>query len=213
MSNETVTIAGVEFVSPDCCSFGDYGGAGAVGLSNIRTIVEDKRAGEVIEAYMPFPGAYEPEMAEAVRAGATVFHVTGGYSSETVYIRADTELATETLEALADYPSLDDEGVSNIELEWENEAWNSWILHDLERACWPEDQPAGYDAVTAGEKWSAYRFAMELKNEYPEAEYSSVYVNVERIAPTFAAIIGRVLGGEDVDIMARGHDYSKPFEA
>lgn len=199
---ETIKINGVEFISPDACSFGDYGGAGSVGLSNIRAILADERAGEVANTWLGSM-EYSDELAEAVAAGAVVIHATGSYGSETVYIRADTELAEETVAALADYPSLDDEGSSSIELEWENEAWESWIRSDLERACWPDDEPAGYAEMADADRFEAYRFAMELTNTYPEAEYSSVYVDIDRIAEAYADAVVRVLAGETVDEMSR----------
>lgn len=201
-TTDKLTIAGVEFVSPAACSFGDYGGYGSLGLANIRAIVSSPDAGEVVNAYM---GGleYDEDVIAAVNAGATVIHATGGYSSETVWLRADSDLARETLEALESCPSLDDEASSMIELEWESEAWGSWLRFDLERKCWPDDTPDGFDAMPDGDKFSAYRFAMEVENIYPEAEYSGVYVDVERIAATYAATVARMLAGETIDAIHR----------
>jgi len=201
-SDEKLTIAGVEFVSPGACSFGDYGGYGSTGLANIRAIVESPDAGEVVTCYM---GGleYDENVIAAVKAGATVLHAHGGYSSQTVWLRADSDLARETLEALESYPSLDDEASSAIELEWESEAWDSWLRFDLERKCWPDDAPDGYDAMPDTDKFSAYRFAMEVENVYPEPEYSGVYVDVDRIAATYATTVARMLTGETIDAIHR----------
>lgn len=197
---ETIKIAGVEFVSPDCCAFGDYGGSGSLGLANIRTIVEDERAGEVCDAFF---GSleYDERVIEAVKAGAVVIHATGGYSSECVYLRADSELANETLEALENYPALDDELMSQIELDWESEAWDSWLESDLRKAAFPDwyfgdDTEAAenaYEALEDSAKFEAYRVAMESVNEYPVAEYSGVWVDVKRIAAVYAAEIAKLL--------------------
>lgn len=199
MHDSTITIAGVEFVSPSACSFGDYGGAGSIGLANIRAIVADRRAGEVCNCYF---GSleYDESVIEAVNAGATVLHASGGYGSECVYIRSDSELASETLEALENYPSLDDDESSNIELQWEQEAWDSWVCSDLERKCWPafgddDDTPPGFDALSDSDKFEAYRAAMESENVYPTPEYSSVYIDVDRIADAYAINISRAIAG------------------
>lgn len=184
--DETVMIDGIAFVSPSACAFGDYGGAGSVGLANIQTLV--KEAGDkAVNGYMSSYWQTDDSIVEEVRAGAVLVHLTGGYGSETVYIRADSELGEETIAALADYPCLDDELSSEIEMQWETEAWESWIKSDLERECWPDETPAEIEALTDSDLFECYRAAMEAENEYPEAEYSSVYVHIERIAATYKA--------------------------
>lgn len=214
---ETITIEGVEYISPSACTFGDYGGAGSVGLSNIRSILAsaEKEGLDVFDTFFSDierasatekPGSYamdsELELRAAIKARRKpiVLHVSGGYSSETVYIKRHSLLAHETLEALADYPSLDDDAVSAIESEWESEAFDSWLLSDLDRAAWaPNDEPenddiaAAYSAMSRDDKFSVYHFAMETENEYPTPEYNGVHVDVKRIAATYRATIERII--------------------
>ena len=213
-NHETVTIEGVEYVSPDSCSFGDYGGAGSVGLANIRAIIAD--AGDSVfetsfgdikyaseGSYFPFES--EQELRDAIKAKRKplVLHVTGDHSSESVYILKNSKLAHETLSALADYPSLNHEAVSTIETEWESEAWDSWIESDLNRKCWPEDDFPGYVDMSNDDKFEAYRFAMEVENHYPAAEYHGVHVDVDVIGDTYRKTIERMLAGETIDDINR----------
>lgn len=212
--HETVTIEGVDYVSPDSCSFGDYGGAGAVGLSNIRCIIEEAKE-SVFEtdfqtlkyasegSYFPFEDEHDLRDAVKARRKPLVLHVTGSYGSESVYILRHSKLAHETLSALASYCSLDDDSVSHIEMEWESEAWESWIESDLNRKCWPDENPAGYDEMSNSDKFSAYRFAMDIENEYPVSEYSGVHVDVDQIADSYRATIERMLSGESIDAIQR----------
>lgn len=208
--HETITIEGVDYVSPAACSFGDYGGNGSVGLSNIRAIVKD--AGESVfetsfddiryateGSYFPFESEMELRAAIKAKRKPLVLHVTGGFSSETVYILRHSKLAHETLESLADYPSLDDDGSSSIEMEWQSEAWSNYIESDLNRAAWPEDDLPGYAEMSDDDKYEAYRFAMEKDNCYPEPEYNGVYVDIERIKDTYRQTIERMLSGETID--------------
>src|SRR5688500_9689956 len=101
MSEERITIEGREYVSPIACSYGDYGGSGSVGRSNIRSILEsakDSEEGETMQTYFSTvryasenpPCSVrldcEEELRAAVRAERPplVLHATGDYGSETV---------------------------------------------------------------------------------------------------------------------------------
>lgn len=198
MSNETITLEGVEYISPAECSFGDYGGYGAVGLANIRYVVGEAGEDNVYEtnfsdikqAQSSF-NFYPSEESDSLRAVVKsenpplVLHVKGDYSSETVFIRAGSDLAKNVTESLEQYPSLDDDAASEIENGWEIEAWDIWIRSDLEDLAFPDDEPIGYDTLTDDEKFSLYREAMEAKNEYCIAEYSGVSVNTSLIADAY----------------------------
>lgn len=225
MPEERITIEGREYVSPVACSFGDYGGSGSVGLANIRAIVESVREqeGETFETFhqsvnragedkqSPYALDDEIELRAAVRNGPPLaIHATGSHGSETIYILADSDLARETLESLARYPSLDDDSVSEIEMQWESEAWESWLRSDLERAARPtseepesEADAAAYEAMSDSDKWAACRHAMECENEYFESEYSSSYARVERFAARYRETIESMLKGETINSLAR----------
>lgn len=231
--HETVTIEGVDYVSPSACSFGDYGGCGSYGLANIRYVISEAESmkGEVFEtnfsalryasegSYFPFEDELELRAAVKQKRKPLVLHVTGDYSSETVYILRHSKLAHDVLSALADYPSLDDEASSSIEMDWESEAWDSWLRSDLERAAWPgNDEPesdeasAAYSAMSDDDKFSAYRFAMDVENEYPEAELNGVHVRVENIAGKYRETIERIIAGESLDDIRR-KQWSSLYQA
>jgi hypothetical protein len=210
MKTETVTICGVEYVRPDACTFGDYGGYGSYGLANIRSVIAD--AGESVAGctfngvqnaddsrfYPRYANTDETSIREEVRLGTKVLHATGDFGSETVWLRKDWEQTAEILEALESYPSLDDDKVSQIELDWENEAWESWLKYDLIRAAFPWGEAADdllrdlVEEAPDGQLFEAYRDACEETNTYPEAEYSGVHVDVDRIKDAFRAAVLKV---------------------
>lgn len=90
------------------------------------------------------------------------------------------------------YPSFDDELMSEIEMDWESEAWESWLKSDLLRTL-PEDTQESVDKLTNDDIFECYREAMDETNTYPEAEYSGVSVDVDRIKESFLAHITRKL--------------------
>jgi hypothetical protein len=204
MSDETVIIAGHTFVSPSACSYGDYGGSGSYGLANIREVLEEfkgfvhetsysavRRAAEGSEYVWP----ETEELIEAVKTGEVkVIHCTGMYNSETVYIRED--VGADIIAALADYPVLNEERMTEVEMEWEEEAWTCWLRDELVETL-PDDWESlsdFQDEKTIRDQADdlpdevlreCYRTAMEVTNTYPVAEYSGVHVDVDRIKDVF----------------------------
>lgn len=202
MSNESVTIHGHRYVSDSALSFGDYGGAGSVGLANINALKDrvDGQYGydDFYRAADDESRAYESDETANIRrivaeSPPRAFYLTGDYGSETIFLLASDADNVETLAELADYPSLDDDGSSEIEMQWEVDAWESWIRADLERILWPGGTSAAYDALADDVKFAAYCAAMETCNEYSEPEYNGVHVNVERIAEAYRAKIEKAL--------------------
>ncbi len=165
-----------KWVSHDACCYGDYGWFGSVGLGNIRYLERNFTQG-------------------------TVWVRHGYYYSQQAWLH-DTPENRKLLESLDDYPSFDDEDSSEVEAEWENESWDSWLRIDLLRTLpdflenWASEQD---DAII----FPAYLHAMEKTNTYPEAEYNGVSVDVDRIAGEFQEeIIRRMLAPEDCDATA-----------
>jgi len=208
---EEFTLDGITFVNPDACTFGDYGGAGSVGRANIDIILEriesEKMECKLI-SYGQLPqGDTTLEKEKSAHnwegllgtGGYTLwedndilpdaFLVSCGYGSETLYLREDK--FEDEISALADYPCLDDEKVSEVEIQWEEEAFDSWAKDDLIRDL-PDDllgkltrlKDAGAQVI-----WECYRDAMDKCNEYPTPEYSSSHIPTDRIEDTFTALL------------------------
>jgi len=108
-----------------------------------------------------------------------VWPVYGGYGTCGVVVlvekRADEEIK-EVLDALEDYPLIDEEHMSNLELEIEDEDWDSWIKQDLRRMlgdCAPEDDD---------ELYQQFMRAMDKTNTYFVHEDAvSAYVDLDRV--------------------------------
>lgn len=194
---------GSKWFAPNACSFGDYGGGGSVGAANLRWLrenfAEHNETMWVSEWETAQLTGYEDEgHYDAVSTCLWIYTprnlcpnpdvqlviVTFDYSGEQAFLR-DTPDNRELCGGLDDYPCFDDSLISEIEMEWEQEAWESWIKSDLIRTL-PEDRQDAAEAMPDNKLFEAYRAAMEEENEYPEPEYNGVHVRVERIAGAFA---------------------------
>ncbi len=98
-----------DWLLPPHCSYGDYGGS-LVEKSNVDYLLE----------------TYPEEIAE----------LYGGYGSRgvAVYLPVATKELRETLCALTEYPLIDEERHSALEMEAQDDAWNDWGRDDFRRA-------------------------------------------------------------------------------
>lgn len=201
---ESMVIDGRVYVSHPCWTFGDYGGAGSLGLANIRYITEQCE-GHVIDASMSdlrhasegCPYGLGKITLEDIRLERPwAIHAFGDYSSEQIWVRkaiacrlSSHGFRGETwIERMDSYPVFSDELMSEIEMEWESEAWDSWLRYDLLRTMNDEDRDEA-EMLHPDTLFSCYRAAMDDCNEYPVPEYSGVHVDVDRIAESFAAFV------------------------
>jgi hypothetical protein len=191
-------------------------GAGSAGVANIRCVLEQFKGRVEDWGYGELHAESEGRESQLVRVlgdsgypqdyrhewqhrlpdpEAVCLHVEGAYSSESIYLLEGDGDCNEILAALEDYRCLDNEAVSEVEMEWEDEAWKSWLRSDLISTLSDElgeDEPE--DALTLREwadeqedhvLWDAYRAAMEATNTDPVPEYAGVHVDVDRIAYMF----------------------------
>ena len=181
------------YITASCLSYGDYGGAGTVGVANVRAILEmdefknsilrlgyrdweniDKWNDEFTEQHTidEFKEDYGPPK---------VVHLSGGYGSNTLYL-LECDETEDILSALADYPLVDEDLHGQIECEWEDEAWECWVRSDLYGRLDEDLQEAIDDDKTTDAKlFEAYRLAMEATNTYAITEYASTYIDIDRI--------------------------------
>lgn len=160
------TASGRYFV-PEYLSFSDYSGC-MVERANVNVFSETFEAGEA----------------------AWWFRAYGGHGTEAIVVDSHsipedvlTEV-TEFLGGLADYPSADDELVSEMEMEGEGEAWESWARAAYIRALDLEedtrDMLSDLDSAALREVFETVR---ERLNTYWECETGGgMWVDVQRIA-------------------------------
>jgi hypothetical protein len=151
-----------DFLMPNFLSGSDYCSSGSVEVSNHRVF---------LERYKDSPNTYD---------------VYGDYGTFAVAIRLDsvTDDMMEDLKALEDYPILDEDDHSKVEMDAENEAWASWGRHDFTREL-EKIFPASEDTIDAmaEEKIDELFYSlMERTNTYWQHESgNSAYVDLDRV--------------------------------
>lgn len=156
------------YVSCGALSVGDYGGSGSVGEANVRVLEAEDRDDVLVRH--------------------------GGHGYRQAWL-LDTPENRELVEGLErDYPLLDEEEHSKVEMDWEEEAWKGWLCSELLHTmggsrpalrCLAEDVDEGVGGVL----WDCYRSAMEETNTYPTPEYSGVHVDTRRIQDSFEGFL------------------------
>lgn len=151
------------YITCHALSVGDYGGAGSTGEGNIRALEETE--------------------------GAYVKHGPHGFRQ--LYL-PDTEENREIVRALEeDYPVFDEEAVSEVEAEWEQEAWENWLENDLALGI----EKAGehyidlWDGLEETDKWRLYGEAQARAGVCPHSEHSGMYVDVRRLVTVMPPIL------------------------
>jgi hypothetical protein len=185
MSEDKITVRGISYVSHAMLSFGDYGGAGSVGLANIRTLMgEHPDSAEVYMSNLDNEYFHDEDWALKIEQDRPALLVAfGSYGGQQAWLRED--IADDTLRAMADYPCLDDQEVSNVEHEWLEEALDSYLLRfDIPHALRDIDEELEdkWNELPADAQRRMFYDAMESADIYPEPEYSSVHVDAEKIA-------------------------------
>ena len=191
---DEVTKYGEKYLSPSCCTYGDYGGSSSVGVANVRTLLEEFKDEYVRLTYRQWENLdkWNDQFTDwqtidefKVHGPPKVVHLTGGYGSNTVWL-LECEETKDIISCLADYPVLDDDMMGRIEIEWEEEAWEGWLRADLYRELDEDLQEAiDDDKITDAKLFEAYRLAMQTTNTYPTPEHAGVHVDVDRISDAY----------------------------
>jgi len=131
------------------------------------------------------------EMAEGDEAiaDALVFSDRGMYGSYATFIRLDDEVPEELLEVverLENYPLLNENLHSEMEMEAEDEAWGSWALRDWKDALIKEAKDdaveEAIDEMDDDDLINLYREAAEAANVYVEHEETGPYFDFDSVA-------------------------------
>lgn len=122
-----------------------------------------------------------------------VYPIYGGYSTAGVLIRRslyeqNTEVK-DVIDALDDYPLINEETMSEIEMEIENESWDSWIKSDLTRELEKIEEPSDLIIKLLADDElleHSFYFVMDKVNEYFIHEDAvNVYIHLDRILPGY----------------------------
>lgn len=194
---------GTRWISCDVLCTGDYGGSGDIGFANQRAL----------PTYAERPDWFFPDDADIEHTRET----HGAYHSAQAWC-LDTKENRELLTGLVrNYPLLDEETHSEVQMEWEQEALTSWAFGDIGRELesdydklfrdlWDE-LPSGFEDRSSefrihfaellnseGEyngptQCGIYRAAMEVTNSSPTYEYSGAHIPIDSIIDAIAAQI------------------------
>ena len=205
---ETLKIGNRTFAALPACSFGDYGGDSSVGLANIRELRKQFADRMVTDSFDSWFSDGTPKTVYVNREwvdrdpaefdGVSLIVLEGGYSSESAYLDIDCDEYQDIAASLEDYPALNDEAVSEMELEWEDaaiveccsdvgrELSSDYLTDDDEDRATLEDV---WHELNAEKQAEIVRQAMQDGNVYASVEYSSSYISADELAPYVRAIL------------------------
>ncbi len=146
---------------------GDYVGYADLGVSNYRAIKE------------------------LFSDNNDIAFISGDYGFQAVIYNTETkdEDILKLLKKLSDYPLIDEDMHSHVQMEWENEAWDSWARSDFKRELgklFPDLEDV-IDDISDDDIWTIFHEAQEEANEYWECETPGAWIDVDRIAKKVTA--------------------------
>lgn len=176
---------------PDYCQSGDYGGAVHY-LSNARELLSSFSSPECRELY-----------------GS---HGSHGVAIDPRYLSGEL---LEELQSLESYPVLNEEALSELELELQNEAWENWARSDFSRALeqrlssvlsdagweiaeeWSEQS---IESLSDEQLWQLFSDAAEESSTYWESQYNDVYIDIDRVVERMRedTLLSVLIPSEDV---------------
>lgn len=117
-----------------------------------------------------------------------LWEIYGGYSTTGVLIRLslyqDNEEVKDVIDGLFNYPLINEDDLSELEIEIENEVWDSWIKSDLVNELEKRNIPYIEDDL-----YHDMLHVMNEINEYFNHEDAvSVYVDIEKIVDNWQEI-------------------------
>jgi len=120
-----------------------------------------------------------------------VYDIYGGYGTYGIAIRKSVldsnKDIQDVLKGLEEYPIIDEQDQSQLEMDWAGEAWTSWVRDDavrLLREDWEDWEPSDEDTFQ-----SQFNSALNEANEDWESENRGMTVRIERVLPYLKDII------------------------
>ena len=205
---ENLKIGNRTFALLPKCTFGDYGGDSSVGLANIRYLREQFANRMVTDSFNNWHNDGAPERVfrnliwtdrdPAEFDGVSLIVLEGSHSSESAYLDIDCDEYQDIAASLENYPALNDEAVSEVELEWENDAIvkccrdiglelsDDYLTSDDNDFATLQDV---WHKLNAEKQAEIVRQGMRDGNVYASVEYSSSYISADELAPYVRAIL------------------------
>lgn len=179
---------GTQWITGTVLAYGPYERGGSVACANI-TWLEEYGTASVIHARLVYLDngkvSFGRDDGEDLSTYDAII-VGGAFGGKTAFINMAGDLR-EDADALSDYPVFNEELVSQVELEWEEQAWPDTLRSLMDAA--PTDALRDYFSDHADKfedmLFQAYRDAMESTNTYPVPEYDSVFIDTAKIADDF----------------------------
>lgn len=156
------------YLDDDCSWYGGYN-APSIYRSNARVFRDDHRA--------------------ALEAGAD-----GDGPGLSLDVRYVTDEMLDALQSLESYPLLSEDDHSELELELQSEAWDSWVASDWSRAVakaldqyapeeadqyWAEER---LENVSADKLWELFHACADQSNTYWQEEQGDQWIDLDRVA-------------------------------
>lgn len=113
----------VAYVSCDLLAYGDYGG-GSVCAANIKWLEETWGA-----EHNAFPSSYADDQTIHPTRVVNIEH--GGWGTRWAWVLEKIWNQEGYSDELLEYPVFDDQTLSEVEDEWKEEAWNSYVKKDV----------------------------------------------------------------------------------
>ena len=194
---------GIEWLSSESLTAGDYAGSASIGAANIEWLEQQRDI-----SVMPCNRAWASGMDKRIKwyggeenfCEYDVIVLSEPFNTKKAFINSQTSNARllEAVYALESYPVFDDEKLSEIESRWENEMWHDWLMDELisnasrffpgiERYFSRQDLSTGSEMESL--LWGAYMQAREETNTDPIPEGLALWIDVERLCKPFGALV------------------------
>jgi hypothetical protein len=111
-----------------------------------------------------------------------------GYNPET-----EDDRLREIVEALSDYPCVDDEMVERVEQRWIEDAMHSWALNDFRRAVERQHGEDLLDEVSDETVARVFEICRQESQEEWTPENCGMHIDVEKIVPHFQSAVSSMM--------------------
>lgn len=171
---------GIKYVCCDLLSYGDYGNSTEIERANVRYLESNDELKDSMDSFSmnEWEKGTKDRFAyrEPIESDSKLIETYGGYSSIQLWVREDIWNEME-LDSLEDYPIIDDDMVSTVEMELENESWDNCYKSDLIRTLPDEleDDELEFHCLHCGYDGTIDQLEIALDQELcPECKHNTI---------------------------------------